>query len=89
MAGMSALSAAAREALRTGHRARVVRHARLRPALAEDATQMRMALEDALNTADFGDCGRLVVVRRLRLHSLPRLASASVLAQALASRGRS
>ena len=83
MAGLASLSAGAREALRTGHRARVVRHARLLPTLAEDAAQMRFTLEDALNTADFGDCGRLIVVRRLRLRGLPRLAGSTLVAQAL------
>ena len=83
MSAFAPLSAAAREALRTGHRARVVRHARLAPALPEDAAQMRFALEDALNTTDFSDCGRLIVVRRLRLRGLPRLAGSTLVAQAL------
>jgi hypothetical protein len=62
---------------------RRVRHARLRPARADDAAQLRQALEDALNTASFQDCGRLLLVRHLRLRGLPRRAPAALLAQAL------
>lgn len=83
MAHFAPLSAGAREALRTGRRTRVVRHARLAPARAEDAAHMRFALEDALGSADFGDLGRLLLVRRLRLLALPRLAGPGVVAQAL------
>ena len=68
MARWASLSAGAQEALRTSHRTRVVRHARLAPAQPEDAAQMRFALEDALGTVDFGDCGRLILVR----HGRPR-----------------
>ncbi|MDC6168332.1 hypothetical protein PO768_12905, partial [Paucibacter sp. XJ19-41] len=39
--------------------------------------------EDALRTAEFHDCGRLLLVRRLRLHGLPPQASPAQLARAL------
>lgn len=82
---MSAAASVARaqQALHLARRARIVRHARLAPAREEDAAQMRFALEDALNTADFGDCGRLIVVRRLRLQALPRGASPALMSRAL------
>jgi hypothetical protein len=82
---MSSASAIARaqQALDAGRRARVVCHARLSPACDDDAAQMRFAVEDALNTADFGDAGRLVLVRRLRLAELPARASAALVARAM------
>ena len=80
--------ARAQEALRAGRNARIVRHARLLPARDEDAAQMRFAVEDALNTADFADCGRLILVRRLRLHAVPPRAGAAQLARALESAWR-
>jgi hypothetical protein len=60
-----------------------VQHVRLRPARIEDAAQMLFAVEDALNTADFGDCGRLIVVRRLRLRAVPPRAGTALVARAL------
>ncbi|WP_157270220.1 hypothetical protein [Azohydromonas aeria] len=71
-----------REAV-SGRRARVVRQAVLCPARAEEAAQMRFAVEDALNTADFADCGRLVLVRRLRLDGVPPRASPAWMSRAL------
>ncbi|HET8748956.1 MAG TPA: hypothetical protein VFM98_25405, partial [Ramlibacter sp.] len=79
----SAAAIAHAQALEAGGRARVVRHARLKPACAEDAAQLRFAVEDALNTADFGDAGRLVLVRRLRLAALPPRASPAWVARAM------
>lgn len=75
--------ARAQQALRAGRSARIVQCARLRPARAEDAAQLRFAVEDALRTADFGDCGRLIVVRRLRLPALPPRAGSALVARAL------
>jgi hypothetical protein len=48
-----------------------VQHATLRPASPDDTAALRFSVEDALNTMDFADCGRLVIVRKLRLHGLP------------------
>ena len=88
---MSSASAIARaqQALEAGRRARVVGHARLMPACDDDAAQMRFAVEDALNTADFGDAGRLVLVRRLKLADLPPRASPALVARAMESAWRS
>jgi hypothetical protein len=66
-----------------GRRERVVQHARLAPAREEDAPALRFALEDALNTVDFGDCGRLIVVRRLLLSAVPPRAGPAFMARAL------
>ncbi len=63
--------------------ARLVRRARLAPAHVGGGPALRWALEDALRTADFQDCGRLLLVRRLRLHGLPPQASPAQLARAL------
>ncbi|WP_349744327.1 hypothetical protein [Roseateles cavernae] len=63
--------------------ARLVRRARLAPARAGGGPALRWALEDALRTAEFHDCGRLLLVRRLRLHGLPPQASPAQLARAL------
>jgi hypothetical protein len=79
----SASVARAQEALRMGWRERVVQHARLAPAREEDAPALRFALEDALNTVDFADCGRLIVVRRLLLSAVPPRAGPTLLARAL------
>lgn len=79
----SASVARAQEALRRGRRERVVQHARLAPAREEDAPALRFALEDALNTVDFGDCGRLIVVRRLLLSAVPPRAGPALMARAL------
>lgn len=62
---------------------RRVRRARLHPAIADDTPALRFALEDALHTAEFNDCGRLVVVRQLRLAGLPRHPTPALLARAL------
>lgn len=88
---MSSASAIARaqQALEAGRRARVVGHARLVPACDDDAAQMRFAVEDALNTADFGDAGRLVLVRRLKVADLPPRASPALVARAMESAWRS
>lgn len=82
MAAASTL-ARARQALDGGRRARIVGRATLMAARADDAQQLRFAVEDALNTADFGDAGRLVLVRRLRLCNLPPRASPALVARAL------
>jgi hypothetical protein len=79
----SASIARAHEALRMGRRERVVQHARLAPTREEDAPALRFALEDALNTVDFGDCGRLIVVRRLLLSAVPPRAGPALMARAL------
>ncbi|MCB8745459.1 hypothetical protein LHU53_00895 [Rhodoferax sp. U2-2l] len=71
------------QARRLGPRGRIVQHAILRTGAADEATALRLALEDALATADFGDCGRLVLVRRLQLHHLPRHAGPVLVARAL------
>lgn len=63
--------------------ARLVRRARLAPARAGGGPALRWALEDALRTAEFHDCGRLLLLRRLRLHGLPPQASPAQLARAL------
>ncbi|HTU67549.1 MAG TPA: hypothetical protein VMF52_16485 [Steroidobacteraceae bacterium] len=47
--------------------ARVVRALQLRVPDADEVPRARIALEDGLNCADFGDRGRLVFVRRLTL----------------------
>ena len=83
MAASASTIARAQAALQAGQRARVVRRARLAPARAEDAAQLRFAVEDALNTADFNDCGRLIVVRRLQLQGLPPRASTALVARAI------
>lgn len=73
----------AADALRAGRNLRLVARARL---VLPDASEQQRALfliEDALNTADFGDCGRLIVVRRLRLPRLPAGASSHSVALAL------
>lgn len=87
---MTSASAIARaqQALDAGRRSRIVGHARLAPACDDDAAQMRFAVEDALNTADFGDAGRLVLVRRLRLANLPPRASPALVARAMESAWR-
>jgi hypothetical protein len=48
---------------------REVRHLHLRLADENDAQRARIAIEDGLATADFGDFGRLILVRRLALSS--------------------
>jgi len=78
----------ANRALLAGQRARIVQHASLRPAHEDDAAQMGFAVEDALNTADFADCGRLIVVRRLKLAAVPPRASAAWMARAMESAWR-
>lgn len=71
------------QARRLGPRGRWVQHATLRTGAEDEPTALRLALEDALATADFGDCGRLVLVRRLQLHHLPRHAGPVLVARAL------
>lgn len=66
-----ATQARAMRALQEGRRDRVVRYARLAPASQDDAHALRFSVEDALNTMDFADCGRLVLVRRLSLRGVP------------------
>ncbi|MFG6413309.1 hypothetical protein ACG02S_05295 [Roseateles sp. DC23W] len=80
--------ARARQAVDAGRHTRIVGHATLLPACADDAQQLRLAVEDALNTADFGDAGRLVLVRRLRILDLPPRASPASVARALESAWR-
>jgi hypothetical protein len=50
---------------------RTVQRARLCPASLDDVPALRFSVEDALRTIDFGDCGRLVLVRQLVLRGLP------------------
>jgi hypothetical protein len=69
------------QAVREGASLRAVMRARIRAASSEDVQRARFALEDALNTADFGDCGRLIVVRALALGRLPAGASGWVVAR--------
>ena len=71
------------QARRLGPRGRWVQHATLRTSAADESAALRLALEDALATADFGDCGRLVLVRRLQLHHLPHHAGPVLVARAL------
>lgn len=73
----------AARALRDGTHLRAVVRARIGAASYEEARRARFALEDALNTADFGDCGRLIVVRALSLGRLPAGASPWSIARAV------
>lgn len=73
----------AQRAARDGGRLRVVRRARLLLASREAEHAVRFALEDALNTADFGDTGRLVVVHSLRLGKLRERVSPYRMARAI------
>ncbi|HSD59494.1 MAG TPA: hypothetical protein VLC55_01395 [Burkholderiales bacterium] len=73
----------AAEALRAGRNLRLVARARLVVPDASEQARARFLIEDALNTADFGDCGRLIVIRRLRLPRLPPQASSHSVALAL------
>lgn len=50
---------------------RLVERAHVHAGSADDGPRWRFLLEDALRTAEFGDAGRLIVVRRLRLTGLP------------------
>jgi hypothetical protein len=74
---------AAGRALADGGGYRAVRRARLRLPSRDVEFATRNALEDALRTADFGDAGRLIVVRALRLRGLPQGVSGPQLARAL------
>lgn len=58
------------QSLESDAKARVVRRLHLRVPREEDSARTKIALEDGLATADFGDAGRLVLVRQL---TLPRL----------------
>ncbi|MGI9218700.1 MAG: hypothetical protein ACR2JA_17095, partial [Hydrogenophaga sp.] len=80
---MTASAARIEQARRLGPRARIVQRATLHTGPADAAAPLRSALEDALATADFGDCGRLVLVRRLQLQHLPHHTSPVQLARAL------
>lgn len=80
---MTASAARIEQARRLGPRGRIVQHATLHTGAADAVAPLRSALEDALATADFGDCGRLVLVRRLQLQHLPHQASPVQLARAL------
>lgn len=80
---MSASATRIEQARRLGPRARIVQRATLHTGAADAVVPLRSALEDALTTADFGDCGRLVLVRRLQLQHLPHHASPVQLARAL------
>lgn len=80
---MTASAARIEQARRLGPRGRIVQHATLHTGAADALAPLRSALEDALATADFGDCGRLVLVRRLQLQHLPHQASPVQLARAL------
>lgn len=80
---MTASAARIEQARRLGPRARIVQHATLRTGAADAVAPLRHVLEDALATADFGDCGRLVLVRRLQLQALPPHAGPVLMARAL------
>lgn len=80
---MTASAARIEQARRLGPRARIVQHATLHTGAADAVAPLRHALEDALATADFGDCGRLVLVRRLQLQALPPHAGPVLMARAL------
>lgn len=80
---MTTSAARIEQARRLGPRARIVQRATLHTGAADAAAPLRSALEDALATADFGDCGRLVLVRRLQLQHLPHHTSPVQLARAL------
>jgi hypothetical protein len=80
---MTASAARIEQARRLGPRGRIVQHATLHTGAANAVAPLRSALEDALATADFGDCGRLVLVRRLQLQHLPHHAGPVQLARAL------
>lgn len=80
---MTASAARIEQARRLGPRARIVQHATLRTGTADAVAPLRHVLEDALATADFGDCGRLVLVRRLQLQALPPHAGPVLMARAL------
>lgn len=73
----------AQRALREGGTGRFVARARLVLPRREDEGRVRFALEDALRTADFADCGRLIVVRALRLGRLGPRAGPAQFAAAL------
>jgi hypothetical protein len=55
----------------------------LRGAAALAEHRARFALEDALDTADFGDCGRLIVVRTLSIGRMPAGAAGWTIARAV------
>lgn len=80
---MTASAARIEQARRLGPRGRIVQHTTLHTGAADAVAPLRNALEDALATADFGDCGRLVLVRRLKLQHLPHHAGPVQLARAL------
>ena len=80
---MTASAARIEQARRLGPRARIVQHPTLHTTAADAVTPLRHVLEDALATADFGDCGRLVLVRRLQLQALPPHAGPVLMARAL------
>ncbi|HEU4621358.1 MAG TPA: hypothetical protein VFS42_03965 [Burkholderiaceae bacterium] len=80
---MRAPNALADALAREGRHVRLVRRARLTLTDRERAHAMRNALEDALNTADFNDAGRLVIVRSLRVRAVPAGASAHLLARSI------
>lgn len=82
-AGSARLAQAAAGALAQGASLRAVRQARLTLAPGSSAFTAQAALEDALRTADFGDAGRLILVRSLSLKGLPRGASGPQVARAL------
>ncbi|HSW12441.1 MAG TPA: hypothetical protein VLI06_06340, partial [Solimonas sp.] len=70
-------------ALREQRNLRWVGRAVLRGAQADSSPPLRFALEDALNSADFGDAGRLILVRRLALGKLSGGIQGPALARAI------
>jgi hypothetical protein len=75
--------ARAERALRDPSRTRIVARARIKVPAQEDEAPAVRTLEDALGTAEFDDCGRLVVVRCLVLPRFPVRASSAWVARAI------
>lgn len=75
--------ARAKGALRDPSRTRIVARMQLKLPAHEDEAPARRTLEDALNSAEFDDCGRLVVVRSLVLPRFPIWASSAWVTRAI------
>jgi hypothetical protein len=75
--------ARAERALRDPSRTRIVARARIKVPAHEDEAPAVRTLEDALGTAEFDDCGRLVVVRALVLPRFPVRTSSAWVARAI------
>lgn len=77
------------QSLDSNTKARVVRKLHLRVPREDDGARTRIALEDGLATADFGDAGRLILVRRLALPKLVGDLSGPMAARAIEASYRS